>query len=110
MNPYGFRAGDKVVFHNTQRPNNPPRSMVITGVGRRWANLDSGYRFDLETLEVGGGEHSSPGRVYQSFDAYEAEMARRDLWRELKKRTEAWSPPAKLKAETIQLILNHLKE
>lgn len=48
-----------------------PQPVTIERVGRRWAYFaEAGYRFDIRTGEIDGGDYSSPGSVFESEQAW----------------------------------------
>lgn len=48
---------------------------VIVRVGRKWAYIEKGYRFD-DSGYMDGGEYSSPGKVWESEAEYDKWCAR----------------------------------
>ena len=38
----------------------------VTKVGRKWAYIGDRFRFDIESMEVDGGQYVSPGNLYLS--------------------------------------------
>jgi hypothetical protein len=84
-NRYNIQVGQEILFvpHRYQS-RDKPKLMVVETVGTRWAQLEGGPRFDIETLEVDGGNYSSPGSVKLSSALYEEEMKRMAILQEIR--------------------------
>jgi hypothetical protein len=78
-----------------------PSEVTVQKIGRKWAQVDYRLRIDVQTLIADGGDYSSPGRCYLSREEYEAELARRDAWRDFCKLLR-WSRQPR--AATIEAI------
>lgn len=67
------------------------RPLTVVSVGKRWAALarDSHsrpyMRVDIATDMVDGGKYSSPGKVWESREAYENHASKIQQWDELRK-------------------------
>lgn len=87
----------------------------ITKIGRKWATLDDSpwrpSRFNIETGAIDGGEYSSPGMVYPSREAYQAETARQQAWDVLMRALNPCHhlPPAHLTTEEIVEFTTKIK-
>lgn len=63
-----------------------PCELVVCAIGRKWVSLRypdspvSRYRVEIGSVEIDGGEYSSPGRVYESEAAYREEQELRQAW------------------------------
>jgi hypothetical protein len=57
-----------------------PCLVEITKIGRKWAELNNGYRINTQTLRADGRQYTSPGRCYLCQEAWEAEKARIAAW------------------------------
>ena len=77
-----------------------PRMVKVIKVGRRWATLDNRSRIDMQTLEAGGGDYSSPGRCYSSSTEYEEQRRRGILYERLRHRLD-WTPRVGVTSDDI---------
>jgi hypothetical protein len=77
------------------------RPARITRVGRKWATLDDGNRFDVTNGLLDGRNYSSPGRVWLSSEAHAQHVELVKSWRQLNSATDAYAPPAGLTLERI---------
>ncbi len=99
-----LQAGQKLFFVNTQRHNNPKGcEAIVTKVGRKWAELNIGYKINIGTLWADGGQYASPGRAWLSEDDYDREQRRIAEWQDLKSRL-SHLPPDGINIETIRKI------
>jgi hypothetical protein len=89
----------------SQRYLGQPRAVTVTKVGRKWAEIsERGYRVDLVTLYVDGGQHAPPARCYTDRAAHDAEMYREQCWIALRKHMDhKWTPPQELLIEQIKV-------
>ena len=69
------------------------RYIEISKVGRKWVTLKNGYRFEKTKTSLDGGDYVSPGRIYESKQAYEDELQLRTGWEELRKYLDRIMPP-----------------
>lgn len=91
-----FAVGDSYAF------GKHGQEVEVTKVGRKWAELDGGrYRADLQTGQIDGGEYLSPGRLYPSREAYQAELALDKGWFDLRHAVNRHSAPAGVTLERI---------
>jgi len=75
-----FAAGSNYLF------GKDGQEVLVTKVGRKWAELDGGRcRADIETGLVDGGKSPSPGKLYASREAYQAKVDLWQAWDELRK-------------------------
>lgn len=72
-------VGQKLVFVPA-RKGAKPFEVTVEAVGRRWAYLDRHGRVDVETFEVDGGQYSSPGQCYGTWEEYEVTTERSRVW------------------------------
>ncbi len=91
-NPHNLQVGQTLYYvANDRRDAHRDGGAEITKIGRQWATVCIAYcnaRVDLETLEVDGGNYSSPGRCYLSREAWEEEKLLRAAWREFQRDVE----------------------
>lgn len=73
--------------------------VIVSKVGRKWAQLDNGHRIDVDTLVADGGEYTSPGRCYLNRELYEQESAVLSEWKRLK--DDMHSQPKNLSVDDI---------
>lgn len=59
------------VFNNNARRK---QDVTVKKIGRKWAELDNGYRIDLITWFADGKDCSSPGKCYLSKEVFDAEL------------------------------------
>ena len=77
-------VGSKFWFVSSERRKGlavEQREIEVTKVGKRWAYFGTRERFDIESCEVDGGVYNSPGRIYESQQAYLAFFAADTQWR-----------------------------
>lgn len=109
-NPHNLVAGQELYFVPGIRRTAAPYTVTVKSVGRKWAKLE-GYlgRISLETLEVDGGDYSSPGKCWVSAALYEKTAARRKAWDALRAHIrEAYSPPENITTRQIDEVLRLL--
>lgn len=75
-----FQVG-QVLWYAPYDRRNRPSVIVVSSVGRKWVkfNRDS-RRFDASTMEVDGGQYSSPGKIWMSREDYEADSRIQGEW------------------------------
>ena len=76
----------------------------IESVGRKWAYLSGGYRFEIATRRI----ESTGQRVYLSVAEYEDDRLRGELWRRVK--NLHYAPPPGVTSENIKAALRFLGE
>lgn len=72
------------------------REVTVTKIGRKWAEIDMGWRgsrIDLEDWRVDGGQYSSPGSCYVSRQAWDDERQRQRAWSSLFSARPYGGPP-----------------
>ena len=78
-------------------------TMTISKVGRKWLELDDGrYRANIETLDIDGGQDSSPGKCYVSKQDYDDEVALTEAWASLTRHFPLYSKPKHVTVEDIE--------
>lgn len=91
-----LKVGQTVIFCPADSRNSPAE-VTVTAIGRRWVSLaNMGYgnaRFDKGTMDVDGGEYSSPGRIFLSWDDFNAERERAELRKQLRTLANEYSNP-----------------
>ena len=95
---------------------------TITKIGRSKGHYELHGRkgsFFLDNGAVDGGKYSSPGRAWESVEAYEADKELGEMWNDMVRRVPAYSRPkhiTKAHIEQIKQIVwpttlsNHLSE
>jgi len=107
-NPHNIKPGDELIAVRHDGTIYV-RNWTVLRVGRKWAVMDC-RRVNLETLEIDGGDYSSPGRCYLSQEHYEQENRRRRAWNELRYRVnDSGKPPSHLTTEAIERVLGELR-
>lgn len=90
MNP-PIKVGDRLFVVNKGYSGRfLERWATVTKIGRKWADLQfegrasrhRADRFDMETMELDGGDFTSPGRVYRSKEEWRWEARDERLWKE----------------------------
>ena len=100
-------VGD-VLWFESNDPNPRGYPVEVTKVGRKWGHTGVG-RFDLITWYFDGGNYSSPGRVYRSLDAADAERNRRAQWSTLKAAiNRRWTVPDGVTVEYMKSVADGL--
>lgn len=106
-----LKVGQTVIFCPADSRNSPAE-VTVTAIGRRWVKIaNRGYgnaRFDKVSFEVDGGEYSSPGRIFLSWDDFNAERERAELLKELRKLANEYSTPYTLAQlrKAVQVLTN----
>lgn len=100
-------VGQELWFVHRERRSGAPHAVVVTKVGRKWAQLDrGGYRIDVNTLAADGGNYTSPGRCWINRETWEAEEVRQDAWSNLRSYFDhRWTAPAGISTAQIREIL-----
>lgn len=88
-----YKEGQEVWIAPTYRTGGG-RWQTIVKIGRKWAQLSDGNRFDVRDSQLDGGIYSSPGRVWGSPDACEAEQQADVAWSKLWQATAGRRPQA----------------
>lgn len=111
-----YVVGQKLVFVRWDRFRVEEPQLIdvtVTKIGRRWITLSNRMRFDAETRWVDSeGIGTSPGRVYDSREAYAEAKDLGDQWDRLMKRFDrirygGWPPHVtRDDMQTIERILN----
>lgn len=83
-NPNGLYVGQELLLIiNNVRKDRSELKVKITKVGIKWAAI-SGYfpdsRIDIRTLQVDGGNYSSPGQCYVDEQSYRKEQSIKNKW------------------------------
>lgn len=73
----------------------------VAKVGRKWAYLTNRDRVCMRTLDVDGGNCSSPGRCYLSREHYEEARVNDAAWRGLEDAMRYTRRPENVTAEQI---------
>lgn len=68
--------------------------LAITKIGRKWATLENGSRFELDTGIVDYGEYTSEEKVFESEGAYRDALFAERLWSDFKQRVVYTRPPS----------------
>ena len=90
------------------------REVEVLKVGRKYITFKyCGYAQSSTFPDEDGYIHSRLrdclGRIYQSKEAYDAEMARQNAWRDLRQRTAGGYPPPNVSMENIMAAMELLK-
>lgn len=102
-------VGQTLCFVGAHRFNAGARDVVVTKVGRKWAQLDNRYRIDIQTLEADGAGYTSPGRCYISRAEFEDEQRRNEVWSALRKAVNSHNRlPDTISTSQIESILKIL--
>lgn len=99
-----FTVGQKFYFvpDTTVSGRRTPTWVTVTQVGRKWITTDQGMRFDPLTLQVDGGQYSSPGRMYVNREEHEARVLVHTSWRHLVHDMQTRRAPNTVSAEDIE--------
>lgn len=101
-NPHGLKVGQRLYIAPNTHSHTPCYETITLSIGRRWANIGSNGRVDLETLLLDGGQYTSPGKAYFSKNEYQEMAAKEAYWLELRNRLPV-NPPA-VSMETLKEI------
>jgi len=98
-----LEVGQKLWYvPNSSRDNQ--QEVTIQNIGRKWAKADYVSKIDINTLEVNGGQYSSPGRCYLSKEEYDNYVLIRSVWTELAKKITMYKLPDGMTLEKIDAI------
>lgn len=99
-NPNGFEKGQFVYTSPSRRDQGGNKE--IKSVGRKWAVLSDGNRFDLITMNVDGGGYTPPYSVFKTEEEYKLKNEIATQWSSLQKKfSHAYSPPKNMTLEKI---------
>ncbi len=92
-NPYNLYVGQELIVAPA-RHSHKKQSYKITveSIGRKFANCEYSTRVYLKTLEIDGGQYSSPGKCFISEIEYANELEREHIWKQIQKATSDFSP------------------
>lgn len=80
-----------------------PVAVTVQAVGRKWLKLSNHHQVDIQTLVADGGHYSSPGRCYQSEEAWTAYVGLCAAWDELRRTmSQHYVPPDGVTLSQIQ--------
>ena len=82
-----LKEGQKLWFVGCTMSNHRKErgEVTVTKVGRKWADITGTLngRIDVETFAVDGKGYPSPGKCYESEDAWKEKEEADTLWRDL---------------------------
>ena len=86
--------------------------MEVSKVGRKWVYFDNGYsRFDKDTMQIDGGNYTSPGRVFVNKRHYDLKKEANELWVEVRKKVDLlWGTPSIETVDEIEQAISDLKQ
>jgi hypothetical protein len=104
-------VGQKLWFvPSDTRYNKGPQECEVAKIGRKWAYLNwRGYRLDINSLRVDGGDYSSPGRCWLSVEEYESHVNSRAVWDAFRKAIDYKPIPDGVTVEHIEEAARLLK-
>lgn len=92
--------GQKLWLVYNDRRYGQSREVVVSKVGRKWADIGLRNRINVDTLIIDG--DPSPGRCYPDRDAYEQSAYRARLWDMLRDRvSRQYRAPSDLTMDDI---------
>lgn len=100
-----YTVGQKLWFAPlpTVRWMGSPREVSIISVGRKWIELNIGYRVSIDDLSLSVNNSVSPGRCYLSKEEWEAERSLANSWAKLKAAiSNAFIAPNDVSVEDIE--------
>jgi hypothetical protein len=89
-----FKVGDTFWSVGRERPYSE-RHVVVTNIGRKWATLDDGKRFDITSeywYRTDGRGYTSPSTLYDSEESYLTARETDKLIGQLRKKIEFFGP------------------
>ena len=105
-------VGDTLLFVYENNPHKETVVVTIEKVGRKWITVSPSYmpRIDRFTMRADGAGYSSPGRCYDSREAYTNYLDRQLVWSEIVKvvRKPHEAPPY-LSLASLQTIMRMLE-
>jgi hypothetical protein len=87
-----YKVGQKLWFERTLNAKpGTGEDVIVTKVGRKWVDLakasyptHKGYRVAVDSVNVDGGNYSSPGRVWASEEEAQDNLERVAEWNRLR--------------------------
>lgn len=95
-----LKVGDTLWFAGHRE--SASRQVVVTKVGKKWAELDCPMRICLKTWEVDGGNYMSPGHCWESKEEYDAFQLLHKSWWAFADSIRKSKPPAGMTVERIR--------
>lgn len=77
------KVGDQVYYVSRYGKIQGHDYVTVTKVGRKYAYLSNRKRYTIESGIVDAGQYTSNAKVYESREAYQAEMLKVALWRQI---------------------------
>lgn len=102
-NEIEYKVG-QVLLYVPNYSNYKPIEVTVTAVGRIYAKLSNGYRVakNSTAVEFTQNGYSSPGTLYVSREAYEAELTREKVWHAFQRAVQYVSAPKDTSADSIR--------
>lgn len=112
MRPSDFKVGQKLVaVYSLNRQEPMVRDVCVVGVGRKWVGfeeIDARYpsrdRFDPFSMQIDGGQRTSPGRVYLDRDDYARERRAAKLRHAIRDAINRGDALRRLSLENLELV------
>lgn len=82
---------------------------TVAKVGRKWIECSNGDRFDKQTLQIDGGQYSSPGFAYLTKEAFYEKVELKQLWSALGYAIHYGGPPTNVTPADIRSAAEVLK-
>lgn len=104
-----FTVGQNLWFQPFDTRWDSGKEVKVTKIGRAWVHTTGGYRFNPESMIANGEGFSSPGRFYQSKDAYEEHAAAGALHRQLYSKMIRGHLPIEITTADVRTAASHLR-
>lgn len=105
-----LQPGQKLWFVYSDRRQGQGREVTVEKIGRKWATLTDGDRVSIESLDMDGGQYSSPGRCYLSREEWARSEEVRLAWVRFSDSVHSrYAPPTGVTAEAIRSVSMILK-
>lgn len=107
-----WKVGQQVfVVYNGNYLSQKPRWETIEKIGRKWATISSGNRFDIKSGSLDGGNFVSPGRVWTTEMAWLENKELDADWRKLREKlSRAYTLPPHITRADIARIMDILDQ
>ena len=108
-----YKVGMKLWYHRNDNRHSNGSEVTVEKIGNKWVQLSGNNgRVEKDSVNVDGGEYSSPGTLYLNKEEYDNEMMLYNAWRSFmeKSRVIGYRVPKGMTLEKIIAIEKLLEE
>jgi hypothetical protein len=99
-----YYVGKTLFFKGHNDAGYHDRYVEVTKIGRKWVELSNRQRVLLTSVDVDGGEYSSPGRLYETLEDYQKELEIKKAWYSFVNCLAHTNPPEGMTLEKIDQL------